>query len=126
MLKKAETAILVIGNYRERIDDDLMTFNETYIIAGDGSSKTQATITAPSVDYTHDSAYTIVKGVLHIFGGMSDRNKVQKRFFCIILFHEIAKLEGCEFVELAARMTFSVSLGSSALAIEQQNEGTRV
>jgi hypothetical protein len=61
--------ILVIPN---KID-------KSYLQSGDGSSQISATINAPQNDYAQ-APYALVKGQLHIFGGISDYYKVQ---FCL-------------------------------------------
>jgi hypothetical protein len=48
--------------------------------SGDGISQTSATINAPQNDYADYAAFALVKGELHIFGGMSDGFKV---LFCL-------------------------------------------
>jgi hypothetical protein len=56
-----------------------------------GSSEISATILLPENNYAQNAAYALVHGVLHIFGGNSDANKV---LFCSTnLNYEIGKKE---------------------------------
>ena len=50
--------------------------SQAYILAGDGSTKTPVSVSAPSDDYTKASAFAVVKDVWYIFGGESDGKKV--------------------------------------------------
>ena len=52
----------------------------SYLQSSDGSSQISATINAPQNDYVDLAAYALVKGELHIFGGISDYYKV---LFCL-------------------------------------------
>ena len=49
---------------------------ESFLQSGDGTSQVAATINAPGIDYAKDVGYALVKGELHIFGGVSDGHKV--------------------------------------------------
>ena len=54
---------------------------ESYLQSGDGTSQISATINAPEYNYASYAAHALVKGELHIFGGISDGYKV---LFCLI------------------------------------------
>ena len=56
--------------------------DKSYVQIGDGSSQTLATINAPQNDYANNAFFALVKGELHIFGGLSDGYKV---LFCLTL-----------------------------------------
>ncbi|CBY12590.1 unnamed protein product [Oikopleura dioica] len=49
--------------------------DESYLLSGDGFSQISAKINAPDNDYTRSSAYALVNGKLHIFGGYYDGTK---------------------------------------------------
>ena len=51
--------------------------SETYFLAGDGFSTTQAIISFPSEFYTMWAPSAVLKDVLHIFGGYYDSQKVE-------------------------------------------------
>jgi hypothetical protein len=54
----------------------VITFGDSYVQSVDGTSQVAATINAPGIDYAKDVGYALVKGELHIFGGVSDGHKV--------------------------------------------------
>ena len=54
--------------------------DKSYLQRGDGSSQISATINAPENDYALYAAHALVKGELHIFGGMKGGYKV---LFCL-------------------------------------------
>jgi len=62
-------------------------------------------INAPQNDYGYWAAHALVKGQLHIFGGDSDNNK-------------IARLDGCSFKELPARLNESRRKNHAAVSVE--------
>lgn len=67
------------------------------------------TITAPEREYTRHSEFAVVNDIFHIFGGTQDSRK-------------IAKLEGCGFVELPARLNFPLVEGGGSLAVNGGSE----
>jgi len=69
----------------------LWDLSASYLTSVDGSTKVAAKISAPSNDYTRYAKHALVNGEVHIFGGYTDLRK-------------IAKLNGCAFVELSARV----------------------
>jgi len=90
--------ILVIPEY----------IDESYLQSGDGSSQISATINAPenaASNYAQYAAHALVKGELHIFGGNSDSYK-------------IARLDGCTWYELPARLNEGRMQDHAALSIE--------
>jgi len=87
--------ILVIPNKIEK----------SYLQSGEGYSQISATIYAPEDNYAYEAVFCLVNGELHIFGGDSDGNK-------------IARLDGCLFIELPARLNESRQYGHAALSIE--------
>ncbi|CBY11692.1 unnamed protein product [Oikopleura dioica] len=95
----SEVSILVILN-------DL---SASYLTSGDGSSKVAAKISAPSNDYTANAKHALVNGQVHIFGGTTDNRK-------------IAKLNGCAFVELSARLNVDRDSGTEALSIQSGSQ----
>jgi len=95
----SEVSILVILN-------DL---SASYLTSGDGRSKVAAKITAPSNSYTNSAKHALVNGQVHIFGGDTDNRK-------------IAKLDGCAFVELSARLSIDRDWLSEALSIESGSQ----
>ncbi|CBY11695.1 unnamed protein product [Oikopleura dioica] len=95
----SEVSILVI----------LLNLSASYLTSGDGSSKVAATISAPSNDYTAYAKHALVNGQLHIFGGNTDKRK-------------IAKLNGCAFVELSARLNVDRDQHSEALSIQSGSQ----
>ena len=52
------------------------SLREAFSFSFDGSTKTAATITAPTDFYVADSPHALIKGELYIFGGETDRQKV--------------------------------------------------
>jgi len=88
-------SILVIPNY----------IHLSYLQSGDGISQTSATINAPQNDYADYAAFALVKGELHIFGGLSDGFK-------------IARLDGCSWNELSARLNEERYSGLAAVSTE--------
>jgi hypothetical protein len=78
---------------------------ESYLRSGDGTSQTQATINAPANDYLKNAAHALINGELHVFGGSSDSYK-------------IARLDGCSWTELAARLNEEREWGHAAVSIE--------
>ena len=50
--------------------------DKSYLQRGDGTSQISATINAPDNRCADDSAHALVKGELHIFGGVSGSYKV--------------------------------------------------
>jgi len=96
----ADTALLIF-----RADRDIST--TTQILAGDGSSMTSTNFNFPYEGYLWAAKFAVVKDVLHIFGGYDDQQK-------------IAKLEGCNFVELSARLNFPLDTFGAALAIHNK------
>ncbi|CBY31062.1 unnamed protein product [Oikopleura dioica] len=92
---QSEVSILVI----------LWDLSASYLTSGDGSSKVAAKISAPSNDFTENAKHALVNGQLHIFGGYTDERK-------------IAKLDGCAFTELSARLNVDRDTFSEALSIQ--------
>merc|ERR1712127_1176015 len=90
-----DVLILVIPDY----------IDKSYLQSGDGSSQISATINAPDNYYTHYAAHALVNGELHIFGGYSDGFK-------------IARLDGCSWNELPARLNEERTEDHAALSIE--------
>ncbi|CBY15163.1 unnamed protein product [Oikopleura dioica] len=78
-------------------------YESSYLIKKDGSTSA-ATISAPTYDFTEDVKHALVKGQLFIFGGSSDSKK-------------IARLDGCRFNELSARLNEDRDYFSEALSI---------
>ncbi|CBY31067.1 unnamed protein product [Oikopleura dioica] len=95
----SEVSILVI----------LMDLSASYLTSGDGSSKITAKISAPSNDYTRNAKHALVNGQLHIFGGSTDNRK-------------IAKLIGCAFTQLSARLNVDRDYHSEALSIQSGSQ----
>ncbi|CBY11329.1 unnamed protein product [Oikopleura dioica] len=87
----------------------LSDLSASYLTSGDGSSKITAKISAPSNDYTSDAKHSLVNGEVHIFGGVTDKGK-------------IAKLNGCAFVELSARLNVDRDWGTEALSIQSGSQ----
>jgi hypothetical protein len=54
--------------------------DKSYLQSGDGTSQINATINAPRNYYATKAAHALVKGELHIFGGVIDAYKV---LFCL-------------------------------------------
>ncbi|CBY14684.1 unnamed protein product [Oikopleura dioica] len=78
-------------------------YDSSYLIKKDGSTSA-ATISAPTYDFTEYVKHALVKGQLYIFGGASDNKK-------------IARLDGCRFNELSARLNEDRGYSSEALSI---------
>ncbi|CBY32661.1 unnamed protein product [Oikopleura dioica] len=95
----SEVSILVI----------LWDLSASYLTSGDGSSKVAAKISAPRNDYTTVAKHALVNGQVHIFGGSTDNRK-------------IAKLNGCAFVELSARLNVDRDQHSEALSIQSGSQ----
>ncbi|CBY11691.1 unnamed protein product [Oikopleura dioica] len=95
----SEVSILVI----------LLDLSASYLTSGDGSSKVTAKISAPRNDYTSGAKHALVNGEVHIFGGDTDNRK-------------IAKLNGCAFVELSARLNVDRDAYSEALSIQSGSQ----
>jgi len=86
--------------------------DDSYLQSGDGSSQIFATINAPENaenNYAQYAAHALVNGELHIFGGMSDGFK-------------IARLDGCSWIELSARLNEERTQFHAALSIENGQE----
>ena len=63
---------------------------KSYILTGDGLTKSSPMISAPSNDFAENSLYAVIKGILFIFGGNSDDQKVKilkknSKVECLIL-----------------------------------------
>jgi len=80
----------------------LSDLDASYSTLKDGS-KVAANIIAPSNDYTEKSKSAMVSGKFYIFGGGDDRKK-------------IARLDGCEFTELAAKLNSDMYLDGAAIS----------
>jgi len=82
------------------------------MINGDGSRRSGVQLTFPNDnnDYAKKAQPAVVAGQLHLFGGVTLDSFGEWR--------KIARLDGCEFVELSARLTSSYSETHAALAIE--------
>jgi len=74
----------------------------SYSTVIDGSTVT-ANIIAPSNEYTSGSTSAMVNGRFYIFGGWGDQKK-------------IARLDGCEFIELAAKLNEDSSTSGAAIS----------
>ena len=124
---KSDVSILVIPKY----------VDGSYLQRGDGSSQISATINAPEYNYAYYAAFALVKGELHIFGGNSDNYKV---LFCLTnqnyeigenhiqisnlkINLKIARLDGCSFNELPARLNERRELGHAAVSVENGQKG---
>ncbi|CAG5091543.1 Oidioi.mRNA.OKI2018_I69.PAR.g13118.t1.cds [Oikopleura dioica] len=80
-----------------------------YSISEDGKINKKASVFAGRNDYAQYAQFALVKNQLHIFGGQSDMKK-------------IARLEGCVFKELAARLNSYYAWGSAAVALDGGNK----
>ncbi|CBY14985.1 unnamed protein product [Oikopleura dioica] len=92
-------------------------YDSSYLIKKDGSISA-ATISAPTDRFTKNVKHALVKGQLFIFGGSSDSKKV---LFLLLVFYEnnkIARLDGCRFNELSARLNKYRGLGTETLSID--------
>jgi len=87
----------------------LGTLNKSYITNGDGSETSTVQISAPSNDYAYRTTSAVVKGKLHLFGGVTDKKK-------------IARLDDCTFVELPYKLNFEGNNGHAALSISDNSE----
>ncbi|CBY23675.1 unnamed protein product [Oikopleura dioica] len=79
----------------------LSSLSDSFIINGDGSTRTAAQISGPGNvnGYTHDAQSAVVADKLYIFGGQtSDRRK-------------IARLESCTIVELTVKLNNDYAWG---------------
>ena len=81
-----------------------------YSISEDGKLNKKASVFAGRNDYAQYAQFALVKNQLHIFGGQSDMKKV-------------ARLEGCVFKELAARLNSYYAWGSAAVALDGGSKG---
>ncbi|CBY31060.1 unnamed protein product [Oikopleura dioica] len=95
----SEVSILVI----------LSDLSASYLTSGDGSSKVAAKISAPSNGYTRYAKHALVNGQVHIFGGNTDKKK-------------IAKLNGCAFTQLSARLNVDRDSSTEALSIQSGSQ----
>ena len=89
------------------------TLTNLYTISFDGQKKTKPTITAPSEEYSSFARHSILKGVLYIFGG--GRNPYDP--------FKIAKLRGCSFEELSARLNFRMDHYSAVTSLHGGEKG---
>ncbi|CBY14423.1 unnamed protein product [Oikopleura dioica] len=80
----------------------LSDLQDSYSTVIDGST-VSANIIAPSNEYTYGSTSAMVNGRLYIFGGLSDQKK-------------IARLDGCEFIELAAKLNEDFLASGAAIS----------
>jgi len=88
------STILVIPSYQ----------SAAYHFFYDGSSRSPASINAPVDGYTRWSKHALVQNKLHIFGGETDWRK-------------IARLEGCDLVQLQWRLNIPARSYAAALSI---------
>jgi len=97
VIEPSDVFILVIPSW----------IDESYLQSGDGTSQISATINRydPENNYANEAAFALVKGELHIFGGYSDGYK-------------IARLDGCSFKELPARLNEERRAGHAAVSTE--------
>jgi len=79
--------------------------DRSYLQNGDGTSQISPTINMPENNYASNAAFALVNGEPHIFGGGSDNYK-------------IARLDGCSFTELPARLNEARFAGHAAVSTE--------
>ncbi|CBY13089.1 unnamed protein product [Oikopleura dioica] len=84
----------------------LKSLSDSYIINGNGSTRTAAQISAPSNanDYTWDAQSAVVADKLYLFGGNSGD------------YRKIARLESCTIVELTVKLNNDFAYRHAALA----------
>jgi hypothetical protein len=106
----SETTSTPESTYIMVIPNDL---SASYIINGDGSQRSNVQLTWPEDDtgnyYASRARFAIVADQLHLFGGGAYDSLGKRR---------IARLDGCEIVELSARLTDICAEGHAAIAIE--------
>ncbi|CBY13541.1 unnamed protein product [Oikopleura dioica] len=90
----------------------LPSLSDSYIINGDGSSRTAAQISAPgnANDYTNAALSAVVADKLYIFGGATGDNR------------KIARLESCTIVELTVKLNNDFGWGHAALATADNSQ----
>jgi len=103
----------------------LSSLSDSYIINGDGSTRTAAQISAPSNDFADRAQSAVVADKLYLFGGSNDFRKVSIFLFFskFNIFFKIARLESCTIVELTVKLNNDFGAGHCALATADNSQG---